>query len=109
MRPNSIIGLVLIIGGLAVLLMGGFSYTKSRRSSTSGRSRRRWRGKSACRCLRSPAGWRWRPAWRCCWSVRRKRSEAWPPARLLPAERLDRVNPHRAQGRRDRRQKPDHD
>jgi len=29
MRPNSIIGLLLIIGGLVVLLMGGFSYTKS--------------------------------------------------------------------------------
>ena len=29
MRPTSIIGLLLIIGGLAVLLMGGFSYTKS--------------------------------------------------------------------------------
>jgi hypothetical protein len=29
MRPTSIIGLLLIIGGLAVLLMGGFSYNKS--------------------------------------------------------------------------------
>jgi hypothetical protein len=29
MRPNTIIGLLLIVGGLAVLLMGGFSYTKS--------------------------------------------------------------------------------
>ena len=29
MRPTSIIGLLLIIGGLAVLLMGGFWYTKS--------------------------------------------------------------------------------
>jgi hypothetical protein len=29
MRPTSIIGLLLIIGGLAALLMGGFSYTKS--------------------------------------------------------------------------------
>ena len=29
MRPTTIIGLVLIIGGLAALLMGGFSYTKS--------------------------------------------------------------------------------
>ena len=29
MRPTSIIGLLLIVGGLAVLLMGGFSYTKS--------------------------------------------------------------------------------
>lgn len=29
MRPMSIVGLLLIIGGLAILLMGGFSYTKS--------------------------------------------------------------------------------
>jgi hypothetical protein len=29
MRPTSIIGLLLIIGGLAALLMGGFSYNKS--------------------------------------------------------------------------------
>ena len=29
MRPTSIIGLLLIVGGLVVLLMGGFSYTKS--------------------------------------------------------------------------------
>ena len=29
MRPTSIIGLLLIVGGLAVLLMGGFSYNKS--------------------------------------------------------------------------------
>jgi hypothetical protein len=29
MRPNTIIGLLLIAGGLVALLMGGFSYTKS--------------------------------------------------------------------------------
>lgn len=29
MRPTSIIGLLLIVGGLAMLLMGGFSYSKS--------------------------------------------------------------------------------
>jgi hypothetical protein len=29
MRPTSIIGVLLIIVGLAALLMGGFSYTKS--------------------------------------------------------------------------------
>ena len=29
MRPTTIIGLLLIVGGLVALLMGGFSYTKS--------------------------------------------------------------------------------
>ena len=29
MKPTSIIGIVLIIGGLAALLMGGFSFTRS--------------------------------------------------------------------------------
>jgi hypothetical protein len=29
MRPTTIIGLLLIAGGLAALLMGGFSYTRS--------------------------------------------------------------------------------
>jgi hypothetical protein len=29
MRPTSIIGLLLIVGGLAMLLVGGFSYSKS--------------------------------------------------------------------------------
>ncbi len=29
MRPTTIIGLLLIAGGLVALLMGGFSYTKS--------------------------------------------------------------------------------
>lgn len=29
MRPTTIVGLLLIVGGLAALLMGGFSYTKS--------------------------------------------------------------------------------
>jgi uncharacterized membrane protein YidH (DUF202 family) len=29
MRPSQIIGVLLIIGGLAALLMGGFSFTRS--------------------------------------------------------------------------------
>lgn len=29
MRPTSIIGILLIVGGLAALLLGGFSYTRS--------------------------------------------------------------------------------
>ena len=29
MRPNSIIGILLIVVGLVALLMGGFSYTKN--------------------------------------------------------------------------------
>lgn len=29
MRPTSIIGILLIVGGLAALLMGGFSFTRS--------------------------------------------------------------------------------
>jgi len=29
MRPASIIGILLIVGGLAALLMGGFSFTRS--------------------------------------------------------------------------------
>jgi hypothetical protein len=29
MRPTTILGLLLIAGGLAALLMGGFSYTRS--------------------------------------------------------------------------------
>ena len=29
MRPTSILGILLIIGGLVALLMGGFSYTRS--------------------------------------------------------------------------------
>jgi hypothetical protein len=29
MKPTSIIGILLIVGGLAALLMGGFSFTRS--------------------------------------------------------------------------------
>lgn len=31
MRPTAIIGILLIVGGLAALLLGGFSYTRDRK------------------------------------------------------------------------------
>ena len=98
MRPTSIIGLLLIIGGLAVLLMGGFSYTKSDKVLDIGplEATVQTQGARAAAADRRRAGARRRRGA----AAGRQQEEGLrrsAPGALLPSQRLDRVDAHRPQ------------